>query len=254
MIFRKQKTVFSIIMTFVMCGFLVWEAQAQDNIDNLIQSLKEAPGGAAASSVQSPGRPESVGGNVYSTLSRPVDKAAYTGKKISLDLQDADVVNVLRLIADIGGVNIVFGADVSGKVTVNLKNIPWDQALDIILMTNGLDKVVMGKIIRIARSETITEEANKRLAAKKASDKVEPLVTRIIPVNYSDIATIKESDLIKNILSERGKIDFDARTNTLIVHDIAKSVSQIETLVRRLDTRIPQVLIEARIVMGCVLR
>jgi type IV pilus assembly protein PilQ len=248
MIFRKQKTVFSIIMTFVMCGFLVWEAQAQDNIDNLIQSLKEAPGGAAASSVQSPGRPESVGGNVYSTLSRPVDKAAYTGKKISLDLQDADVVNVLRLIADIGGVNIVFGADVSGKVTVNLKNIPWDQALDIILMTNGLDKVVMGKIIRIARSETITEEANKRLAAKKASDKVEPLVTRIIPVNYSDIATIKESDLIKNILSERGKIDFDARTNTLIVHDIAKSVSQIETLVRRLDTRIPQVLIEARIV------
>jgi type IV pilus assembly protein PilQ len=177
-----------------------------------------------------------------------VDKAAYTGKKISLDLQDADVVNVLRLIADIGGVNIDFGADVSGKVTVNLKNIPWDQALDIILMTNGLDKVVMGKIIRIARSETITEEANKRLAAKKASDKVEPLVTRIIPVNYSDIATIKESDLIKNILSERGKIDFDARTNTLIVHDIAKSVSQIETLVRRLDTRIPQVLIEARIV------
>jgi len=222
-------------------------ASAEDSINNLIHSLKSAP---TAESMAGPAltAPPVSGGDVYENLAKPVEVSKYTGKKISLDLQDADVVNVLRLIADIGGVNIVFGSDVSGKVTVNLKNIPWDQALDIVLMTNGLDKVRMGKIIRIARSETITEEANKRLAAMKASDKVEPLVTRIIPVNYSDIETIKESELIKNILSDRGKIDTDERTNTLIVHDIARNADQIEALVKRLDTRIPQVLIEARIV------
>ncbi len=222
-------------------------ASAEDSINNLIHSLKSAP---TAESMAGPAltAPPVSGGDVYENLAKPVEVSKYTGKKISLDLQDADVVNVLRLIADIGGVNIVFGSDVSGKVTVNLKNIPWDQALDIVLMTNGLDKVRMGKIIRIARSETITEEANKRLAAMKASDKVEPLVTRIIPVNYSDIKTIKDSELIKNILSDRGKIDTDERTNTLIVHDIKRNADQIEALVKRLDTRIPQVLIEARIV------
>jgi type IV pilus assembly protein PilQ len=220
---------------------------AEDNIGDLIQSLKSQEGGKTVSSnplIVSPVKVE----DVYSSLSKPVEQQRYKGKKISLDLQDADVVNVLRLLADVGGVNIVFGSDVSGKVTVNLKNIPWDQALDIVLMTNGLDKVRLGNIIRIARSETITEEANKRLAAQKASDKVEPLITRIVPVNYSEINKIKESQLIKNILSERGKIDIDERTNTLVIHDIRSSVDQVETLVKRLDTRIPQVLIEARIV------
>ncbi len=242
MIVQGQKRFISALMSFAVCFLFVGEIQAQDNIENLIDSLKGDKAGTFGD--PSPANIE----DVYSSLAKPVQKAGYTGKKISLDLQDADVVNVLRLIADIGGVNIVFGADVSGKVTVNLKNIPWDQALDIVLMTNGLDKVRMGKIIRIARSETITEEANKRLAARKASDKVEPLITRIIPVNYSEITAIKESDLIKNILTERGKIDVDERTNTLIVHDIQKTVEQVETLVKRLDTRIPQVLIEARIV------
>ena len=247
MIFQGQERFISVFLSFAFCFLFVGEIEAQDNIENLIESLKGDKTGSAAAGALGDPAPVRIE-DVYSSLSKPVEKSGYTGKKISLDLQDADVVNVLRLIADIGGVNIVFGSDVSGKVTVNLKNIPWDQALDIILMTNGLDKVRMGKIIRIARSETITEEANKRLAARTASDKVEPLVTRIIPVNYSDIATIKESDLIKNILTERGKIDLDERTNTLILHDIQKTVEQVETLVKRLDTRIPQVLIEARIV------
>jgi len=222
----------------------VRKAGAGDKIENLIQSLKS---GQTSGTGSLSSKPVNVR-KIYSSLSKPVGAKKYTGKRISLDLQDADVVNVLRLLADVGGVNIVFGSDVSGKVTLNLKNIPWDQALDIVLMTNGLDKVRMGKVIRIARSETITDEANKRLAAMKASDKVEPMVTRIIPVNYSDIDKIKSSELISNILSDRGKIDIDERTNTLIVHDISKNVEQIETLVRRLDTRIPQVLIEARIV------
>ncbi len=240
-----------LLLTFALLVFLfpMPRASAGDSINHLIQNLK------SESAAATPAQPQPVltakpvdAGVVYKNLAKPVEAQKYTGKKISLDLQDADVVNVLRLIADIGGVNIVFGSDVSGKVTVNLKNIPWDQALDIVLMTNGLDKVRMGKIIRIARSETITEEANKRLAARKASDKVEPLITRIIPVNYSDIKTIKDSDLVKNILSDRGKIDMNARTNTLIVYDIAKNVDQVAALVKRLDTRIPQVLIEARIV------
>jgi type IV pilus assembly protein PilQ len=245
--FLRLRILFCLLFVTAMWALPSHTVQAEDSIENLIHGLKGGP--AKSTSVDSALTTKPVNAEaVYTSLAKPVETKRYTGKKISLDLQDADVVNVLRLIADIGGVNIVFGSDVTGKVTVNLKNIPWDQALDIVLMTNGLDKVRMGKIIRIARSETITEEANKRLAAMKASDKVEPLVTRIIPVNYSDINAIKDSELIKNILSDRGKIDTDERTNTLIVHDISKNVKQIETLVKRLDTRIPQVLIEARIV------
>ncbi|NOY53691.1 MAG: type IV pilus secretin PilQ [Deltaproteobacteria bacterium] len=243
----RPKTLLLLSFAMLALFFPVQGSSAEDSINHLIQNLKSAPADATRVQPSLMTKPVDAG-TIYKNLARPVEARKYTGKKISLDLQDADVVNVLRLIADIGGVNIVFGSDVSGKVTVNLKNIPWDQALDIVLMTNGLDKVRMGKIIRIARSETITEEANKRLAAMKASDKVEPLVTRIIPVNYSDIKTIKDSDLVKNILSDRGKIDMDERTNTLIVYDIAKNVDKIEALVERLDTRIPQVLIEARIV------
>ncbi len=247
MSFLRKQVCFLSVVVAVLLALPLPTTQAEDKIDTLIQSLQRERSADIPAETSLVTRPVSVE-DIHSSLSRAIERKQYTGKKISLDLQDADVVNVLRLLADIGGVNIVFGADVTGKVTVNLKNIPWDQALDIILMTNGLDKVRMGNIIRIARSETITEEANKRLAAMKASDKVEPLVTRIIPVNYTDIATVKESELVKNILSERGKIDIDARTNTLIVNDIQKNVNQIETLVKRLDTRIPQVLIEARIV------
>lgn len=247
MIYKKPLTVSCMVLSLLLWTGLLQVVQAEDNIGSLIESLTSNKAGSSELQVPAGTKPVKVE-DIYSSLARPVGKNQYSGKKISLDLQDADVVNVLRLLADVGGVNIVFGADVSGKITLNLKNVPWDQALDIVLMTNGLDKVRMGTIIRVARSETITEEANKRLAAMKASDKVEPLITRIVPVNYSDIATIKESELIKNILSERGKIDIDERTNTLVLHDIVKSVDQIETLVQRLDTRIPQVLIEARII------
>lgn len=249
MISRKCRIIFCLFLSSALYTLPVSKALSEDDIGNLIQHIENKETGGTEAQTQAPAvsKPVKVE-DIYTSLAKPVEKESYTGKKISLDLQDADVVNVLRLLADVGGVNIVFGGDVSGKVTVNLKNIPWDQALDIVLMTNGLDKVRMGNIIRVARSETITDEANKRLAAIKASDKVEAMSTRIIPVNYSDIKTIKESELIKNILSDRGKIDIDARTNTLIVNDIGKNVEQIATLVKRLDTRIPQVLIEARIV------
>ncbi len=247
MISRKNNIVYVILLFFALWIIPFPEVCAEDDIEALIQSLKSK--GAESGEISTPLMIQPVRvEDIYTSLARPVEKKKYTGKKISLDLQDADVVNVLRLLADVGGVNIVFGSDVTGKVTVNLKNLPWDQALDIILMTNGLDKVQMGEIVRIARSETITEEANKRLAAMKASAKVKPLITRIIPVNYSDINSIKDSALIKNMLSDRGKIDIDERTNTLIVNDILSNVDQIEILVKRLDTRIPQVLIEARIV------
>ncbi|MEK6775738.1 MAG: type IV pilus secretin PilQ [bacterium] len=235
------------LLSSVLYALPFLEVAAEDDIGSLIQGMEQKETGGTE--IQAPTVEKQVNvESIYTSMAKPVEKESYTGKKISLDLQDADVVNVLRLLADVGGVNIVFGSDVSGKITVNLKNIPWDQALDIVLMTNGLDKVRMGDIIRVAKSETITDEANKRLAATKASDKVEPMTTRIIPVNYSDIKTIKESELIKNILSERGKIDIDERTNTLIINDIKRNVEQIEILIKRLDTRIPQVLIEARIV------
>lgn len=170
----------------------------------------------------------------------------YTGRRISLDLKDADILNVLRLLADVSKLNIVAGDDVKGQITIKLRNVPWDQALDIILRTKQLDKTRNGNIIRVAPLEVLQKEEDLRLKRLEAQVKLEPLTVRIIPVSYAVAADVMVQVL--PLLTDRGTVTVDPRTNVLIVEDVADVLTKAERLVRTLDTQTPQVLIEARIV------
>jgi type IV pilus assembly protein PilQ len=170
----------------------------------------------------------------------------YSGRRISLDLQDADLVNVLRLFGELANLNMILSPDVKGKVTVRLVNIPWDQAMEIILKMNGLGFTMEENILRIASMGTLAKEADDEVKTKEAKKKAEDLITRIIPVNYSEAGKIEPT--IKKSLSSRGETVVDARTNTLIVKDIPRNVDEVLALVKRLDKPTPQIMIEARIV------
>lgn len=170
----------------------------------------------------------------------------YTGRKISLDLQDADLINVMRLFAEVANLNIILAPDVKGKVTVRMVNIPWDQAMDIILRMNGLGHILEDNVLRIGTVAALTKEAEEELKSKEAKKKAEDLITRIIPINYSTASTIEPT--IKKSLSARGETVVDARTNTLIVKDIPRNVDEIVSLIKVLDKPIAQIMIEARIV------
>jgi type IV pilus assembly protein PilQ len=170
----------------------------------------------------------------------------YTGRRLSLDFKDADIKNILRLIAEVSNFNIITGDDVTGKVTMRLVDVPWDQALDVILQARSLGMSKVGNVIRIAPLESLKKDIQAELEAKRAKEKLEDLVTELIPVNY---ATAKEIvSQVKGILSERGDIKVDDRTNILIVKDIPRNIGLAKNLVKSLDTKTPQVLIEARIV------
>jgi type IV pilus assembly protein PilQ len=170
----------------------------------------------------------------------------FTGRRISLDLQDADLVNVLRLFGELANLNMILSPDVRGKVTVRLVNIPWDQAMEIILKMNGLGYAIEDNIIRIASQAALAKEADEELRTKEAKKKAEDLVTRLIPINYSTAGAI--SATIKKSLSARGDVVVDDRTNTLIVKDIQRNLDEVVELVKRLDKPTAQIMIEARIV------
>ncbi len=170
----------------------------------------------------------------------------YTGKKLSLDFKDADIKNILRLIAEVSNLNIIAGDDVTGKISMRLVDVPWDQALDVILQARGLEKRRAGNVIRVAPREVLKKEDQEILEAKRAKEKLEDLVNELIPVNYASGKEILSQ--VKSILSERGDVKVDERTNILIVKDIPKNMAQVKHLVKALDTKTPQVLIEARIV------
>jgi len=170
----------------------------------------------------------------------------YTGRRITLEFHDIEIRNLLRLIADVSKKNIVVADDVTGRVTVSLKNVPWDQALELVLKTKGLDKEEMGNVIRIAKFEEIAREQEARAKAAAARAPLIPLKVRLIPVNFAPAKEIAAR--VKEVLSERGTVSTDDRTNVLIVKDIQEALARAEGLVRNLDTEIPQVRIESRIV------
>jgi len=182
----------------------------------------------------------------------------FSGRKISLDLQDADLINVMRLFAEVANLNIVLAPDVKGKITVRMVNIPWDQAMDIILRMNGMGYALENNILRISTVTAMTKEAEEELKSKEAKKKAEDLITRIIPINYAKVTdpNPKPGDIIsppietalRKSLSARGDITADTRTNTLIIKDIARNVEEIVSLIKVLDKPNPQVMIEARIV------
>jgi len=141
---------------------------------------------------------------------------------------------------------MILAPDVRGKVTVRLVNIPWDQAMEIILKMNGLGFTLEDNILRIASMGALAKEADDEIRTKEAKKKAEDLITRIIPVNYSEAGKIEPT--IKKSLSNRGETVVDARTNTLIVKDIPRNVDEVVALIKQLDKPTPQIMIEARIV------
>jgi len=170
----------------------------------------------------------------------------YTGKKIDLDMMDARITDILRLLAEVSNLNIIASDEVTGTISLRLRDVPWDQAFDIILQSKGLDKIKVGNVIRVAPASRISQERDAALAAVKASEKLEPLGIEFVAINYAKAEELEEH--VKNVLSDRGSVTSEKRTNTLIIKDIKKGIRAAETLVSRLDTPIPQVLIEARIV------
>lgn len=170
----------------------------------------------------------------------------YSGRRVDLDLRDADIHNVLRLLADVGKVNIITSDNVTGNVTIRLRNVPWDQALETVLQAKGLGMVRQGNMIRIAPLADLNKERELAIARRKSELQLAPLETRIIPVSYASAEDLQAR--AKDLLSPRGSIAVDERTNVLIARDVAGNLNQIDELVHVLDTQTPQVLIEARIV------
>ena len=177
-----------------------------------------------------------------------LDTKVYSGRRVSLEFQNADVQDIIRLIADVSKLNIITSDTVKGSLTLKLIDVPWDQALDIILTTLGLDKVQHGNIIRVAPAEALKKERETALANDKAAKQLEPLKLKLININYATGSELQAR--IKNLLSERGTVDVDDRTNTLIVKDIKENLTRIESLIKVLDTQTPQVRIESRIVQA----
>ncbi len=179
-------------------------------------------------------------------------KFPYTGERLSLNFQNIDVRAVLQLIADFTGLNMVVSDSVSGTLTLRLKNVPWDQALDIILKTKGLAKRESGNVILIAPTEEIAAQEKLELEAKKQVVELAPLVNETIQVNYAKASEL--ADLIKSkeqgLLSDRGSVTVDQRTNKLLVTDTADHIDEVIALVKELDIPIRQVLIESRVVLA----
>ena len=170
----------------------------------------------------------------------------YQGRLISLDLQDTDIDNALRIIAEVSNLNIVTTEDVAGKVTLRLIDVPWDQALDVILKINSLGKVQEGNVVRIAPLEKLRAEREALKQAKVAEEQLEELKVRYLRVSYARAGDLKP--LVENVVSERGSVTYDERSNQLIIKDTKTGVNRVVELVRKLDLRTPQVLLETQIV------
>ena len=202
-------------------------------------------------------------GNTYTVEIKPSAKPdeekekedetkGYTGEKLSLNFQDIEVRAVLQLIADFTGLNMVTSDSVKGNLTLRLKNVPWDQALDIILKTKGLAMRRSGNVILVAPTEEIAAREKLELEAKKSIETLEPLRSDIIQVNYAKAATLAGILQAKGtgVLSERGNTTVDDRTNTIIVVDTADRLLDVRKLVAKLDIPVRQVMIESRIVIA----
>jgi len=175
----------------------------------------------------------------------------YEGERVTLNFQDIETRAVLQLLAEISGRNIVVSDTVQGNVTLRLNSVPWDQALDIVLTTKGLDMRQNGNVIIVAPAEEIAAREKADLEAKQAIQELEPLFSEFLQVNYakaSDLAAlIKEGE--NSLLSDRGSVAIDERTNTLLVQDTVDRLRDVRRLVQTLDIPVRQVLIESRIVV-----
>ena len=175
-----------------------------------------------------------------------IDGKEYSGRRISLDFKDVEITDVLRLIAEVSDLNVIAGDEVAGRVTIRLVDVPWDQALDVILLTKSLGFMRVGNVLRIAPSDIIKQEEELRLQERRAKEKLEDLVVKLQPVNYADVKDMEK--MIKRLLSPRGSVNVDKRTNTVIMKDIPSVIDEATALIKAVDTQTPQVMIEAKIV------
>lgn len=181
----------------------------------------------------------------------------YTGERLSLNFQNIEVRAVLQLIADFTGLNVVASDTVSGSITLRLKNVPWDQALDIVLKTRGLGMRKTGNVMLIAPQEELAAREQSELQAQNDKAKLEPLYTRYFTINYADAANFisifksaSGDDAEASLLSSRGTVVADPRTNSIMVKDTTDKLEEIAILIEKLDVPVTQVLIESRIVIA----
>ena len=186
------------------------------------------------------------GGQADVTRGRRSSRGRWRGERIDIELQDAPIKDVLLLFSDIGRVNIVAGDGVEGSVTMKLNSVPWDQALDIILRSLKLGSAREGNVIRVATLTTLQEEQRQAIERANARVQLKPLETRLVPLSYATVDEMVAK--VQSVLSPRGTVTPDTRTNTLIIMDVAANIALAQDLVKSLDTQTPQVLIEARIV------
>lgn len=183
---------------------------------------------------------------------------AYTGDRLSLNFQDIEVRAVLQIIADFTGLNLVASDTVSGRITLRLQNVPWDQALDLVLKTKGLDKRQVGNVLLVAPAAEIAERERNELETRKQVQELSPLQTEHIRIRYANAADLftlfdpssNKEGTTQSILSSRGRVIVDARTNSLLVTETAQKLEEFRRIVKLLDVPIRQVQIEARIVIA----
>ena len=201
-----------------------------------VQVAEAKPGGAASEAQVSAAQTGLTG------------EKKYTGQRISLDFKDQDIKNVFRLLAEVSGLNIVVTDDVARKVTIRLVDIPWDQALDLLIQTNGLDKESMGNVVRISTAARLKTESDQRAAAKKSKENEEAVQTAYFSINYAKVKDLV--DKIKPVLSKHPEANLvaDDRSNTIIVRDIKRGIDDANAVVSKLDTRTAQVLIESNLI------
>lgn len=179
---------------------------------------------------------------------KPGGDRSYTGQKISLDFKDADIKNVFRLLAEVSGLNLVVTPDVNRRVTLRLIEVPWDQAMDLIISTNGLDKEQIGNVVRISTAGALKAEKDALIAARKSKEDLEPLTTTYFNINYAKAKELEPK--VKALMSKRPEnaLVVDERSNTIMVRDIQQSVDDIAVLIGKLDLRTTQILIESNLV------
>ncbi|SEQ01447.1 MULTISPECIES: type IV pilus secretin PilQ [Pseudomonas] len=183
---------------------------------------------------------------------RAAERFTYTGEKLSLNFQDIDVRSVLQLIADFTGLNLVASDTVQGNITLRLQNVPWDQALDLVLKTKGLDKRQIGNVLLIAPADEIAARERQELESQKQIQELAPLRRELIQVNYAKAADMAK--LFQSVTkadagqSERGSITVDDRTNSIIAYQTQDRLDELRRIVSQLDIPVRQVMIEARIV------
>lgn len=190
-------------------------------------------------------------------------KPGYAGEKLSLNFQNIEVRSVLQVIADFTGLNIVASDTVTGNLTLRLKDVPWDQALDIIMQNKGLTMRKIGNVITVAPTEEVAAKDKAALEASKAIDDLEPLVTEVFRLNYQKAEDFRNilvgnggggagaaGGANRSILSDRGSAVMDPRTNTLFIQDTAKKLAEVQEIINKIDIAVRQVMIESRLVLA----